>query len=492
MANSAEFFQCGPRELISIIFESCKSGRDVRALAATCRSIRAIWRAMPSRYRLAWGADIVCFEEALIASRTAQVIASSVGRDGTSCAGLYPGDYSSTVKEPTKKDMRAVFGLDRMAAFLEREFCCGDVSLPADRRFTRGTLPEAPERLLEWSWRVRKAIYRSLIVGAALAPVYWEPLRQAHADPDEEMQRIGPYDLELSDKQIRFLTKFPVYNLAATSEEEDAAFGQTARWIVQQIMQDHTAREEMARRFEQCSGRAERCQLEGDCCVRLLEVDGSHADAHFLAWELAQILWAHFHIDTCIDHDEYYEAQPVPEGTVGGRARVVLFGIFGAEDLIVPELDLETHPLINGYNVPQPSLGTSGSSQILPNSGHSASFIPYASQVFCRSGIPNMSTEFGQLPPLDLKWFSYTFDRFLGVQFKDGMFEPAPVNFARRFFEAIAVFAHDDVAGRQLCNPDWGLGSGGLVNGVEILQASQPTDDLVFESMDSDGIYPFW
>ncbi|KAM3512840.1 hypothetical protein MY11210_003545 [Beauveria gryllotalpidicola] len=72
------------------------------------------------------------------------------------------------------------------------------------------------------------------------------------------------------------------------------------------------------------------------------------------------------------------------------------------------------------------------------------------------------------------------------------MFEPEPETLARRFFEAIAILAHDDVAGRQLCNVDWGLESGDLLNGTEILRVVQLTDDLVFEEMDDAGVYPFW
>lgn len=73
MASKPHFFQYGPHELISIIFECCTPGRDVWALATTCRNAQLAWRALPGKYRLTWAADIVCFEEALIAVRWSRI-----------------------------------------------------------------------------------------------------------------------------------------------------------------------------------------------------------------------------------------------------------------------------------------------------------------------------------------------------------------------------------------------------------------------------------
>ena len=72
------------------------------------------------------------------------------------------------------------------------------------------------------------------------------------------------------------------------------------------------------------------------------------------------------------------------------------------------------------------------------------------------------------------------------------MFEPAPQNLAQSFYEAITIFSHDDEACRQLCDAGWGLGTGGLANGMEILQIAEPMEDLIFEELNEYEVYPFW
>lgn len=98
-----------------------------------------------------------------------------------------------------------------------------------------------------------------------------------------------------------------------------------------------------------------------------------------------------------------------------------------------------------------------------------------------------------QLPPLDLKFFGYFFRRFVGLQFREGMFNEI-LNLFQSFHESIAIFSHDDIPGRTLCGQhhSFSVGSGELLNGMEILERaiSIPPDDLIYQEFDVDTLTP--
>lgn len=401
----------------------------------------------------------------------AEVVASSTAQDDTSQLILNPRDYTSSAVEPSMKEMQAVFVLDKLASYLERAFCSGDVDFPMHET---GPLPERPEHLLEWSWRVRKAIYRSFILGAALANLYQEPIQKAHASKDAEIRELGASDLTLSANQISFLTQFTVYNLAATDKEEDSIFGTSARWLMQSILADTDARAHMASCFERGDGRAQCCGGLSECPIQLLDFDGSHSDGHLLVWELTQILWVHFHIEHWIDHRD----ELVPGNTSGNSvARVVVFGEFEAEDLVIPE---DGTRWISGYLLPRDG------SDIL----YSSPVISYAAEVFGQSGVPNITASDDTAPPLVLKWFSYAFRHFFGAEFMDGMSKEWAHSPVREFCRAITLFSHDGVRSRSFSRPN-GDFLGELFDGTGILQRAEPHDDWVFEDGVEDGYYMF-
>ncbi|KAK3180953.1 hypothetical protein K4F52_007767 [Lecanicillium sp. MT-2017a] len=357
--------------------------------------------------------------------------------------------------------------------------------------------PETPDRLPEWSARVRKAIYRNYIVGAALAGVYAEPTRQSRTHEDEEIQLLGDYDLDLSDTQMDFLREFAVYNLQASTEEEDKVFGSISEWLAKSILADQGARRDFTHRFERGEGRGEYChRYIGDCPATLIELDGTHSDAHLIIWEVTQLLWAHLHIELSVRHEHHLDHRPAEETTsqVTGRKRVVArtvpFGLFHSEDVSVPEVLPTGASALEGFLSPNPN-------NIIEDTSITATSCPfsyYANQIFCRSGAPNMiESSDSQLPPLDLKFFGYFFRRFVGLQFREGMFNEI-LNLFQSFHESIAIFSHDDIPGRTICEPvpDPSVMSGDLLNGMEILERaiSIPPDDLIYQEFDVDTLTP--
>lgn len=63
------------------------------------------------------------------------------------------------------------------------------LTIPNDMRgkYSDGS-PEDPERMVEWRTGLHRAFYRSLIVGAALAGIYQEPLRTIEESEDLKAQ----------------------------------------------------------------------------------------------------------------------------------------------------------------------------------------------------------------------------------------------------------------------------------------------------------------
>lgn len=147
---------------------------------------------------------------------------------------------------------------------------------------------------------MHKAIYRSLITGAALAGVYKEPYLELGSRPElilEQNDYTGPQHDE-------FLETFPLLRNSTTEEELEKAFGSYSEWLLKSLMTDKDANTIMEQRFETCSGRAQSCHhrqsyelpenriLLRPGCPLELTAGGSHAQAHAVALELMRLLWA--------------------------------------------------------------------------------------------------------------------------------------------------------------------------------------------------------
>ena len=143
-----------------------------------------------------------------------------------------------------------------------------------------------------------------IIAAAAVAEAYHEPIFAARRlRPDLEfliparspepdwIDRRRPYR-EHRDTEYRFLEQFAVYNLAAMPGTEEDIFGPFGAWLLDEIMADREGREAMAKRFRGGYGRATRCLADPDCPVDHRITGCEHSDAHLVAWEVAQMLWA--------------------------------------------------------------------------------------------------------------------------------------------------------------------------------------------------------
>jgi hypothetical protein len=389
--------------------------------------------------------------------------------------------------QPTLSELRAAFGLHRLSRAIAACVCSLDLIYPDDRpagNFGHGAPPEDPARMPEWTARVSHGVFRLVIVGAALAGAYKEPLFKALEHPDPEIQALPrrvPRDASqdtwqdtLGHKEMAFLLQFAVCDLGATLEAQDAVFGPIADWLLESILSDTESRQAMADRFEQRRGRATFCILgdeweeEYRCPLTLLtDGRGTHSDAHLVVWELMKMLWlveqvhpiihsyGHGVLDRCtprppsttqrVDADEH--SQGPLESAVA-----VFFGMFRAEETLLTARPLEgpTQNLITYPAVPETKEGGYGNGK-LPGSMSAAFFFDY---LFYNSGRPNhFEGRCMLLPPLELKFFEYFLERHLALRlncraFSDDYGAEIEELSYEQFVGTAALFSHDDVEKR--------------------------------------------
>jgi hypothetical protein len=441
--------------------------------------------------------------------------------------------------QPTLAELRAAYSFHRLSRAMAKTFAEHAHWYPSDRaapeeprhypewiarmtgNFSRARwypsdvdrpAPEEPARYPEWIARVDQAVFRVLILGAALAGAYQEPLFKAREHPDPEVKALlrrlprdddslaqtqGNYDL--GDKELAFLMQFAICDLEATLEAQDAVFGPIAEWLLESILSDREAREAMAKRFDLGYGRAGFCLEHTDpddpCPVGL--ADGSHSDAHLVVWELMKMLWVAEHVRP---GGMYHDPDPDPEpdrardGALGRAppdpqtaedlsvdekihygplqsAVAIFFGKFRAERVMLPKGPLSpregltARPVVPRTKKENPS----GMSVFL-----------FLDWIFYHSGRPNQVEDtFDAVAPLELKFFEYVLQRHLGVCFAATTFrreyeKEYLYQSYEEFTEGITIFSHDDVGDREASYWSDLLEVGDFLDGSEILTKYPP------------------
>ncbi|KAL2168325.1 hypothetical protein VTG60DRAFT_7369 [Thermothelomyces hinnuleus] len=466
------FTRRAPAEIVLRILQCCDSARDVLALVSTCRG--------------------------LYNARMTQLVVDAERRGELPPTGVSPRQYQDA--PPTLTELRAALNIHRLSIALQGAFQRRMLRYP--RRIKPwgpwafhdldGTVtPEKPDRMDRWTARVSQAIFRALIIGAALAGTYREPVLKAKAHPDPEIQELlskeclDPRDM---DEKLAFLMQFPICDLEFPIEAHEALFSPLVEWLLEDILADRESREAMAARFERGFGRAGYCQSRaqdpssGHCPLTLLDGSGSnssnssnHSDAHHVCWELMKIFWVVEHVRPASwqtrevisrypsrkDRDATAQPQPSPFTS----AVVVLFGMWRAEELMLPARVAGNRDQLAAY----PAVADT------EDEGTTVSdMLNYA---FTYSGRPNYFDE-GRLEPqpvasLELKFFEYFLLRHLNVCFYTITFRDIRsdlmVREYRLFVDCITIFSEDDVED-SFAFPTWGmLTDADFLDGSEML-----------------------
>ncbi|KAK4149157.1 hypothetical protein C8A00DRAFT_47172 [Chaetomidium leptoderma] len=498
----------GPAEIILYILQWCHSTQDLLALVSTCRHVCHVWRGnVAAALWPVWLREIPHFRDAVMAARMTQLVVDAERRGELPPTRISPRQLQQDREQPTLSDLKAAFGLHRLSRAIATWLCDQDLTYPSDRRGHQAT-PEDPARTPEWTARVSHAVFRVLIVGAALAGAYKEPLFKAMEHPDPEIKalpgrvprdyRYFPYKGEngLGEKELAFLLQFAVCDLDATLEAQDAVFGPIADWLLESILSDQESRQAMAKRFEQRRGRAGFCisqEEEGHCPVGFAaDGSGSHSDAHLVVWELMKMFWIVEQVRPYGLQERVLDRRtPCPPSTppdVGanqnsrgppGSVVAVFFGMFRAEKTMLPTTPVAspwwqfpTYPA-----VPETEEAGRGDGK-LP--GGCMSVAVFFDWIFEHSGRPNhIDVHEEPVAPLELKFFEYFLQRHLGLCLDHQAFREDELEFMERSFQefvgTITIFSHDDVENRRSYEYWAGtLDDADFLDGSELLRKHPP------------------
>ncbi|KAJ6787083.1 hypothetical protein PWT90_10736 [Aphanocladium album] len=148
--------------------------------------------------------------------------------------------------------------------------------------------PEDPERMAEWRADMYKALYRSLLAGAALAGVYQEPWHYTkQGDVADGILECSSCE-RTTEVENNFIFKHTVLQTITALQQDASIFCFLDQWLLGDILADTESRDAMAHRFQHKYGRAEAC-IQEECELSL--DGGSHADAHLITWELFKMYW---------------------------------------------------------------------------------------------------------------------------------------------------------------------------------------------------------
>ena len=376
-----------------------------------------------------------------------------------------------TSQQPSQAELRAGFGLHRLARAIARALCYHRLEYPSGRLAVRD-LPEEPARLPEWVDRVAQAALRAFIVGAALAGTYKEPMFKARAHPDPEIRtlpkRVSRYDYwRIGEKDLAFLLQFTICNLETTLEAQDGVFGPVAEWLLDSILSDQESRRAVAERFKENYGRAKCCRgwadAEGRCPVDVVSGgSGSHSDAHLVVWEVMKMLWVTQHFPPWgLGSDVLIRYSPYPhhtssQGNENDRGRLrsavaVFFGLFRAEEVMLP-LPIPPGRLAGALRTSPAVFKTEEEK----NPYGTVDAIDCFNSIFNYSGQPNCNGHPDQpTTPLTLKFFEYFLQRHLGLCFDQDCFHTNywdfdhPGKTCRDLVGDLTIFSHDDVGDRR-------------------------------------------
>lgn len=236
---------------------------------------------------------------------------------------------SGRARKPSVADLRAVLSLHHLVRAIEISLCRQAWMEGAIREDgAQRRRPEPAECLPGWLPQVHRAIYLSLILGAALAGAYREPLFCARSRDDAELQAISGYG-RLTAKQLDFVRGFPVCQTQAAQDAEQALFDCLSQWLIRAILADQPAR------VEKRVGRAPRCRGGSHCAV-LLHGHLEHEDGHLVVWHLMQLLCAHDWVKATVSLHRRSDAEVFRGEFAGIQAEIVPFGDFVVQAFGVP------------------------------------------------------------------------------------------------------------------------------------------------------------
>lgn len=513
MASKA-FFQSGPPELVLLVLGCLDSVQDVLAFTLASRHIQRVWSVHGAA--VLWDVflrELPSFDEAIIAvggidymlcrrhnptarqqSRISKVVADAEERREQPPMNVSPGEFSGRRRAPTLPELQAARTLNQLCRVVAAAWAADKYTLikPNDRATVASGQPELPENMPDFNGRIHRAIYRSIIAGAALAGTYLEPFYVDKERGGPDMSKLRPRaDTAFYREQLDFLENFAVWNRASTAESEDAAFGSVGAWLLDSILSDQESRSMMADRFDKGYGRSEYCAARkrayGVCPVELVE-GGSHSDAHFVVWELMQLLWVVDHVDDVVNYTRGFEDNNNGQYL---KTFAVLFKVFTASEIMAPKIMPQEvrRPIKARVDFPTSS-NQEGATK--PSEGYNTprltpSFrISYLLLAVHLEWRPNkVVDQWSEITPMHFKFFDFFLRRYLGLRFCTKFFSFAirQEDSYQEWTNCLAIFTNDDVEDRVGATSFFDIiGVGvGFLDGSEVLESYNPRPEIHYD-----------
>ncbi|PGH10679.1 hypothetical protein AJ80_07435 [Polytolypa hystricis UAMH7299] len=464
-----------PVEVIVLVFQHSGGLTQVATLSSTCKLFHSVWlRNSPSILGHVPGRQIRAFDDALMAVRATQIVKDAIQ------AGQLPPDpfptagLSSSARPPSIDELKTIYDFQHLAKCIEHIFI-KDVHeswFGSPSHFGESLdFSSDPPSWRHWRERFYSSIYRVFLAGALLYRAYQAPhalpaddrpsdfLKTATANLEEyRASEDGlPQETELTESDIRYLLKFPVFNFEAY-EEHEPVFGQLAELLF------NLSKDRVLRNDDIPAPKPVSKYHVGPRLPRRIEDDPVKCVLFSETMQLLLIieLLCGTSRPTCVfldgldaNRDGMGDRLPYPhkllEPTEPTRkVSVVLFDKFFLEEILMPRT-------IEDANVKLPvaipvdnQLGFRDTGVLLYEMFHS-------------SGQPNHYISGCEAAPPELQCVQYIFRRYFNLRFADKAFEVYAESPYRMLYSDGDLFLEDDIHSYVIPEDD----PGGLLSSAD-------------------------
>ncbi|KAH8885879.1 hypothetical protein GQ53DRAFT_876770 [Thozetella sp. PMI_491] len=491
MGASCALGSSAPAELVVHIFQYCDSLADLRAI---------LWHVGPKA--------VPMFEQALMAVR-ATALVHDAHRDGLLPPEIRLHDIEGAARKPSLEELRDILDLHHLVQCVEIRYC--NVTLPEEyvgaaddyERWPRDRVPppplntpEEPSGMRVWRDRFHAAAYITLLMGTVFARTYHRPFypyTASRSENEEEWCRwrlfnlmrkasfghAGYSYLGVEEEEREYLRRFPVYDLNDELGGQKEVFGPVIEWFVRlALLQFRAGPPPPSRDMLRDEVRAATLEAEtgmdpsppGRAWMHWPESGlmtqwfhgGSAAEGEAILWLTMQAIHMFEFILSCIANSDGKRRLGRPKvrnpRTFSGKtrtAKVVLFGVFQAEEILMPDnvMDSADQQLL---------AHTPRSSDLEAPVGHEEKYltafppildIPLVLEdLYQRSGIANMNHDENAAPP-PLQFFTFLLRHHFNLQFHKKLFGTSwrQLQDYHFFKNRATIFANgpDDVLNRE-------------------------------------------
>ena len=378
-------------------------------------------------------------------------------------------------------ELTAVLDLHHLVRCVEVRYCHHEViedfarledheRWPVDRKPPPPlSAPEGPEGMDIWRERFHAAAYMSLLMGAVFARPYNKPFYPDTNTslPDDEadqcrrglfdlMRKVPPRELlpyqqwrhgailRIQEKEREYLRQFPLFDLNDQLNGQKAVLDPFIEWFIRSALLKHRADPLPSSRSP---WRDEvQAAVDLDSCLDLpipvisdeWPEDGgpSHgftrgtpAEGEAVLWAIMQSIHMFEFILSCVANSDGRLGLGRPSdssvGLPSGKtmtAKVVLFGVFQAEEILMPGHPMDSVDQQLLAQTPPRSYGNSQAHPDLTASPPILDIPTVLENLYMRSGIPNINHR-NNAPPPPLQLFTFILKHHFHVQFSPYIFD---------------------------------------------------------------------